>query len=96
MCCDSFACLPPLTPKGGLVEPLDTKGGYSVKRRAAVLESIIRRASRRGEGLPARLATIATMLTPPRPVEAVANDGSDVLFSRGRAVFVGTAETLHG
>src|SRR5262249_26092179 len=81
---------------GRLVEAFDTEGGDSIKRRAAVLESIIRCASRRGEDLPARLATIATMLTPPRPVEAVANDGSDVVFSRGRAVLVGTAETLHG
>src|SRR5262249_29619935 len=78
-----------------LVEALDTEGGDSIKCGATVLESIIGRASRRGEGLSTSLTLVPTTLSPPRRVEAVATDGSDA-FSRARAVPVGTAETLHG
>ena len=81
---------------GGLVEALDTEGGDSIKCGATVLESIIGRASRRGEGLSTSLTLVPTTLSPPRRVEAVAHDGSDVALFRGRAVPVGTAETLHG
>jgi len=81
---------------GRLVEAFDTEGGDSIKRGAAVLESIIRRASRRGKGLPTSLTLVPTTLSPPRRVEAVADDGPDVALFRGRAVLLGTAETLHG
>src|SRR5262249_4174547 len=74
----------------------DTEGGDSIKRGAAVLEAIIRRASRRGKGLPTSLTLVPTTLSPPRRVEAVADDGPDVALFRGRAGGRGAAETLHG
>jgi len=81
---------------GRLIEAFDTKGGDFIKRGATVLESIIRCPFCRAECLFTSLTLVATTLSPPGRVKAVANDGSDVTFSRGRAVLVGTAETLHG
>ena len=81
---------------GRLIQALDTERGDFIKGGATVLESIIGCPGCRAERLPTSSALVATTLPPPSRVEAVANDGSDVAFSRGRAVPVGTAETLHG
>jgi hypothetical protein len=43
-----------------------------------------------------RTTFLTQRLSPPRRVEAVANDGSEVTFPRRKAVLVGTVETLHG
>jgi hypothetical protein len=77
-------------------QTLDAESRDLIKGGTPVLESIIRCPSCRAECLPASLALVATMLSPPGLVEAVANDGSDVAMFRGGAVLVGTAETLHG
>ena len=81
---------------GRLIQALDTEGGDFIKPGATVLESIIRCPVCRAERLSTRPALVATSLPPPGRVKAVANDGSDLALSRGRAVLVGTAETLHG
>jgi hypothetical protein len=79
-----------------LVHTLDTESGDFIKRGVSVLESIIRGPVCRGERLPTSLALVTTTLSPPGLVEAVANDDSEVTFSRKWAVLVGTAETFHG
>jgi hypothetical protein len=81
---------------GRLVQTLDIERGDSIKRGAAVLESIISCPGCRAEHLPTSLALVATTLAPPSCVETMANDGSDVALSRGTAVPVGTVEALHG
>ena len=81
---------------GGLVQTFDTEGGDLIKDRTPVLESMIRCPGCRAERLPTSLALVATTLSPSSLVEAMANDGSGVAFSRWRAVPVWTAETLHG
>jgi hypothetical protein len=80
---------------GRLIQALDT-GGDFIEPGATVLESIVGCPVCRAERLATRLALVATTLPPPGRVKAVAKDGSDVTFSRARAVLVGTAETLHG
>ena len=79
---------------GGLAHAFDTtEGGNSIKGGATVLQSIIRcpagRPAGRAERLSTNLALVATTLSPLSRVEAVANDGSDIAFSRRRAVPVG-------
>src|SRR5262249_42746597 len=81
---------------GRLVEAFDTESRDFVKRGATVLQPIIRCPARRAEGLATRLAPVATTLSASSRIEAVTNDGSAVAFSRGRAMLVGTVETLHG
>jgi hypothetical protein len=81
---------------GGLDETFDTEGGHFIKGGATVLESVIQCSGGRAECLSTSPALVATTLPRPSRVKAVANDGSDVAFSRGRAVPIGTAETLHG
>jgi hypothetical protein len=79
-----------------LIQTFDTEGGDFIKGRTTVLESIIRCPVCRAECLSTSPALVATTLSLPSRVETVANDGSDFTSSRGRAVLVGTAETLHG
>jgi hypothetical protein len=74
---------------GGFVQALHTKGGYLIKRGATVLESIVGCPGRRAECLPTSLALIATTLSPPGFVKAVANDGFGVALSRGRQCVLG-------
>jgi len=73
----------------GLVQTFDTESSNLIKDRTLVLKSVIRCPGGRAEGLSTSPALVATTLSPPRRVEAVANDGSDVAFSRRRAVPVG-------
>jgi hypothetical protein len=80
----------------GFVEAFHAESRYFIKSGATVLQPIIRCPARRAECLATRLAPVATSLSAPSPVEAVTNDSSSVIFSRGRAVLVGTVETLHG
>jgi hypothetical protein len=79
-----------------LIQALDAVRGDFIERGATVLESIIRCPVCRAKRLSTSLAPVATTLSAPGRVEAVTNDGSDLAFSRGRAVLVGKAETLHG
>ena len=81
---------------GGLAQTFDTEGGDLIEDRTPVLESVIRCPDSRAERLPTSLALVATSFPPSSRVEAMANDGSGVAFSRWRAVLVWTAETLHG
>ena len=81
---------------GGFVEAFHAESRHFIKSGATVLQPIIRCPARRAECLATRLAPVATTLSAPGRVEAVTNDGSGVAFSRGRAVRVGTVETLHG
>ena len=60
---------------GRLVQAFDTESGDFIKGSATVLEAIIRCPAWPGEGLPTRLALVATTLSRLRRVEAVANDG---------------------
>jgi len=81
---------------GRLVEAFDAESRHFIKSGTTVLQSMIRCPARRAECLATRLALVATTLSAPGRVEAVANNGSDVVFCGGRAMLVGTAETLHG
>ena len=81
---------------GGLVLTLDTEGGNFIKRGAAVLESMIRSACCRAEGLPTSSTLVATTLSPPGLVETIPNNTPGGSFFRGSTVWVGTVETLHG
>ena len=81
---------------GGLVEAFHAESRHFIKSGATVLQPIIRSPARRAECLATRLAPVATTHSAPGRVETVTNDGSGVAFSRGRAVLVGTVETLHG
>ena len=74
---------------GGLVQAFDTERGDFIKGRATVLESIIRCAGCRAECLPTSLALVATTLSPPGLVEAMANDGSDAVFPEGGQCLLG-------
>jgi hypothetical protein len=79
-----------------LIEAFDTEGGDSVKRGPPMVESIIRCPVCRAERLSTNPTLIATTLSPPSPIEAVANDDSQTAFSGARAVRVGTAQIFHG
>jgi hypothetical protein len=81
---------------GRLIQTFDTESSNLIKHRTPVLKSIIRCPGGRAERLSTSPTLVATTLSRPSRVEAVANDGSDVAFLRRRAVLVGTAETLHG
>src|SRR5262249_37615523 len=81
---------------GRLIETFDTEEGDFIKGGETVLESVVRCPDCRAERLSTSLALVATTLSPLSRIEAVANDGSDIAFSRGRTVPVGTTETLHG
>src|SRR5262245_27662959 len=81
---------------GRLVEAFHAKSRHFIKSGATVLQPIIRCPARRAECLATRLAPVATTLSASSHIEAVTNDGSGVAFSRGRAMLVGTVETLHG
>ena len=61
-----------------LIQTLDAESRDLIKGGTSLLESIIRCPVSRAEGLPTSLALVPTTLPPPRRVEAVANDGSDV------------------
>jgi hypothetical protein len=81
---------------GGLVEAFHTESGNFIKRGATVVKSIIRRPDCRTECLSTSLTLVATTISPPSLVKAMANDGSAAAVFRGRAVRIGTSETLHG
>jgi hypothetical protein len=81
---------------GGLVEAFHAESGHFIKGGATVVKSVIRRPDCRAECLSASLTQEATTLSPPGPIEPMANDGSCTTVFRGRAVRIGTAETLHG
>ena len=81
---------------GRPIHALDTEGPNFIERGATVLQSITWCLVCRAERLATSLALVATTLSPPGRVKTVPNDGSDFTFSLGRAVLVGTAETLHG
>ena len=81
---------------GRFTHAFDAQSRDFIKGGAAVLEMMVRCVGVRAKGLPASPAPVATTLSAPGRVEAVTNDGSGVAFSRGRAVLVGTVETLHG
>src|SRR5215510_8708980 len=81
---------------GGLVETFQAESGHFIKRGATVVKSMIRRPDCRAECLPTSSTLVATTLAPPSPIEAMAYDGLCTAVFRGRAVRIGTAETLHG
>jgi hypothetical protein len=81
---------------GGLVQTFDTEGGKLIEVRTPALQSVIGCPGCRAERLPTSLALVATTLSPSSRVEAMANGGSTVAFSRGRATPVWTAKALHG
>jgi hypothetical protein len=78
----------------GLIQTFDTESSHLIKDRTPVLKSIIRCPDCRAEGLSTSPALVAATLPRPSRVKAVANEDSDVAFSQGRAVPVGTAEAL--
>jgi hypothetical protein len=80
---------------GRFTHAFDAQSRDFIKSGAPVLESIIGPRGRGAECLPTSSALVATTLSPPSPVETVADNASCSEFSRPRASPVWTAETLH-
>jgi hypothetical protein len=81
---------------GGFIEAFDSESRNLIKGGSPMLESKISCPTGRAKRLPTSLALVAAALSPLSYLETVANDGSSLGLSRGRAVSVWTDETFHG